>query len=89
MTSAACEKILREAQLLSPREVEDLIISLIGQREKKEDLGSSEIGWEDVRGSAQYPICGEDAQEWVTRTRREADESLTYSPRWPCRTPST
>ncbi len=75
MTSAACERILREAQLLSPREIEDLITSLIERREKEEDQGCTEIEWEDIRGSAPYPLCGEDAQEWVTRTRRESDES--------------
>lgn len=25
-------------------------------------------------GIVPYPLCGEDAQAWVTRTRREADE---------------
>jgi hypothetical protein len=27
-----------------------------------------------VRGIVAYPMCGEDAQAWVSRTRREADE---------------
>jgi hypothetical protein len=30
--------------------------------------------WREIRGSVQYPLCGEDAQAWVTRTRRESDE---------------
>ena len=30
--------------------------------------------WSDIRGTIPYPLCGEDAQEWVSRTRREADE---------------
>lgn len=30
--------------------------------------------WLDIAGTAPYPLVGEDAQEWVTRTRREAQE---------------
>lgn len=30
--------------------------------------------WAEIRGMATYPMLGEDAQEWVTRTRRESDE---------------
>jgi hypothetical protein len=30
--------------------------------------------WREIRGSVPYPLCGEDAQAWVTRTRRESDE---------------
>ncbi|OQY55303.1 MAG: hypothetical protein B6247_08300 [Candidatus Parabeggiatoa sp. nov. 2] len=28
----------------------------------------------DIRGAAPYPLMGEDAQQWVSRTRRESDE---------------
>ena len=30
--------------------------------------------WEDFAGSLSAPMCGEDAQHWVTRTRQESDE---------------
>ena len=30
--------------------------------------------WRDIRGCVPYPLFGEDAQAWVTRTRREEDE---------------
>ena len=30
--------------------------------------------WREIRGIVTYPMCGEDAQEWVSRTRRESDE---------------
>jgi hypothetical protein len=30
--------------------------------------------WSDLRGMATAPLMGEDAQEWVSRTRREGDE---------------
>jgi len=31
--------------------------------------------WRDIRGSVTYPMVGADAQAWVSRTRRESDES--------------
>ncbi|MEJ6486342.1 hypothetical protein N0Y54_34645 [Nostoc punctiforme UO1] len=30
--------------------------------------------WSDLKGKALYPLLGEDAAEWVSRTRREGDE---------------
>lgn len=40
--------------------------------------------WNDVRGIAPDLLGGEDAQEWVTRTRRESDETRDdQMRRWP------
>ena len=30
--------------------------------------------WSEAAGMLDYPLVGEDAQAWVTRTRREGDE---------------
>jgi hypothetical protein len=30
--------------------------------------------WREIRGSIPHPLFGEDAQAWVTRSRREQDE---------------
>jgi len=30
--------------------------------------------WSEAAGIATYPLVGEDAQQWVTRTRQEGDE---------------
>jgi hypothetical protein len=30
--------------------------------------------WREIRGSVQHAMCGEDAQAWVSRNRREDDE---------------
>lgn len=30
--------------------------------------------WREIRGSVPYPLCGEDAQAWITRSRRESEE---------------
>jgi hypothetical protein len=29
--------------------------------------------WSEIRGAAPYPLTGEDAQEWVSRSRQEDD----------------
>jgi hypothetical protein len=31
--------------------------------------------WRDIRGCVTYPLLGEDAQAWMTRTHREGDAS--------------
>ncbi len=31
--------------------------------------------WAEIAGAASYPLCGEDAQQWVSRGRREADKA--------------
>jgi hypothetical protein len=36
--------------------------------------GPRRRSWREIRGSVPYPACGEDAQAWVTRSRREAEE---------------
>jgi hypothetical protein len=29
--------------------------------------------WREIRGSVSYPLCGEDAQGWVTGSRKESE----------------
>lgn len=38
--------------------------------------------WREIRGLVAYPMFGEDAQQWVSRTRREADEQREKQ--WRC-----
>lgn len=30
--------------------------------------------WEEIKGIVPYPMCGEDAQRWVSHGRQEPDE---------------
>lgn len=39
-----------------------------------EDGPTQRRRWSEIRGIVSYPLCGEGAQEWVSRGRREADE---------------
>ncbi len=36
--------------------------------------GPRRRSWREIRGSVPYPLCGEDAQAWVTHGRRQSDE---------------
>ena len=36
--------------------------------------GTPGRAWMEIRGIMPYPMCGEDAQAWVSRTRQESDE---------------
>jgi hypothetical protein len=63
MASTIYEKILAEAQLLSPAEVDKLIVQLKERKSEKEVEEQPRPRWEDYIGSAPYPLCGEDAQD--------------------------
>jgi hypothetical protein len=39
-----------------------------------QETGQAPLHWADIRGALDYPACGEDAQEWVSRSRQEADD---------------
>lgn len=64
-------KILAEAHRLSPAELAELIAELSAARgaEKR-------VKWLPLRGSASYPMTGEDAQAWVSRSRAESDRDF-------------
>jgi hypothetical protein len=59
-----------EQLLLVERIVHDLAVagetSATGERRS----------WHELRGRAVHPLCGEDAQTWVSRGRHESDEAM-------------
>ncbi len=67
------EKVLRSIdQLSTPEQLE--IISHITDRLKQCELQQPKGKWLDLAGTAPYPLLGEDAQVWVSRSRREDQE---------------
>lgn len=72
--SAAVSEILKQAELLSTDEQLILAAMLIEQARKKAAVPNEQYKWLDVMGAAPYPLVGEDAQAWVTRTRQEGDD---------------
>lgn len=74
MASTDCERILREAEQLPPEEQLELIERLIARMRMRPQPGEEPPRLEDLAGTAPYPLCGEDAQEHISRTRQEADD---------------
>lgn len=76
MSLSGYDQVVREADAL-PREEQLRLIARLAQRLSSPREGQAEKGgprWEDSAGIASHPVCGEDAQRWVTRTRQQSDE---------------
>jgi hypothetical protein len=65
------DKLIRKADSLSP---EDRLRLLEHLSRKVSPPGRANRQWREIQGAAPYPLLGEDAQAWVSRTRREGDE---------------
>jgi hypothetical protein len=76
MASSVYEQVVREADSLPPEEQLRLIARLAGRLSPPhgQQPQSHAPRWEDSAGIASHPLCGEDAQHWVTRTRQESDQ---------------
>ncbi len=78
MASAELEEIIKRAENLPPDEQLYLISRLADKARQsyQTDQSLPEVRyWRDLRVAAPYPLVGEDAQEWVTRTRHESEQS--------------
>ena len=76
MASSVYEQVVREADLL-PREEQLRLIARLAERlssPQERHTESHRPRWEDSAGIATHPVCGEDAQHWVTRARQESDQ---------------
>ncbi len=71
---ATVNEILNQAKILSSDEQLVLAAMLIGQARQQAKPQHGQRKWLDVVGAAPYPLAGEDAQDWVTRTRQEGEE---------------
>jgi hypothetical protein len=73
MGSNAIREILRKVDALSEEEQAYLIEALASRLERLRRRKGSARKWSELRGTAPYPLAGEDAQEWITRGRQEDD----------------
>ncbi len=71
MTSAELDELIKQTDSLSPEERLQLLEHL---RRGVSAPGKTNRKWREIRGVAQWPLLDEDAQAWVSRTRREGDE---------------
>ncbi len=69
MTRSRYQEILRLVDELSAGECEQLIAHLTAAQDGLPDESASRPKWTDLIGTAPYPALGEDAQEWITRSR--------------------
>ena len=72
--SPLLQALLKQAEQLTPEEQLELISRLADQLRIQTTSPKPQRKWSDLKGLAPYPLMGEDAQEWVSRTRREGDE---------------
>ncbi len=74
MASAKLIEIIKQVESLTIEDQMALITHLQEQVQRTQQ-DRPRKSWHDIQGTAPYPMVGEDAQEWVTRTRREGDEA--------------
>jgi len=69
MATPDYERVLRKAEALTPDEQRRLIQDISERLLARPEPGKKRPRLEDLAGTAPYPLCGEDAQKWVTRNR--------------------
>ena len=68
------QELLRQADGLTVDEQLRLAAYLVDKARRACGAQPPPGKWCDLCGAAPYPLAGEDAQGWVSRTRREDDE---------------
>jgi hypothetical protein len=78
-----CQTILSLAEKLSLEDRQEIGRRLLAESTTPAETPKTKRSLMDFAGIAEahYPLCGEDAQAWVTRTRRESDEAHEASMR--------
>lgn len=74
MEQETLEDIQRRVEALTPNEQLSLVVYLVQRIRDAYSDDQPRPKWSDLCGLAPCPMMGEDAQAWVTRTRRESDE---------------
>ena len=57
---------------LLPEERQQLAETILRELAPGATPGRRRRLWREIRGSVPFPLCGEDAQAWVSRSRSEA-----------------
>lgn len=67
-------EIMKQAEMLSASDQLELAVLLIERARQNPSLATQRYKWMDAAGVAPYPLTGEDAQDWISRTRQEGDD---------------
>lgn len=70
MPSAQLENVKQQIELLADDERSFLLLYLM---QIQEQADSTSARWSDIAGAATYPLVGEDAQDWISRSRQESE----------------
>ena len=68
--STELDELIKRTEGLSPEDRQRLLEHL----SHSVSTGRGHRQWREIRGAPPYPLVEEDAQMWVSRTRREGDE---------------
>ena len=74
MATNPLDEIIKQIEMLTPDDQLRLIEYLAQKARDACPSPEPRRRWSEIRGIAQYSMLGEDAQGWVSRTRRESDE---------------
>jgi hypothetical protein len=74
MSAEMLETLQKQAELLTVDEQLRLVAYLAEKARAAYPPTKPRRKWAEIRGAAPYPLLGEDAQAWVSRTRQEGDE---------------
>lgn len=80
MASMTVLELAKHAELLAPEDQLYLIARLADKAQHAYRQQTPRRKWRDICGAAPYPLTGEDAQTWVSRTRTENDVEREH--RW-------
>ena len=69
------QEAINQVEALSPDEQYELVAAIVKNlRAKAKNESKKTYSWKAAKGIVSFPLTGEDAQAWVTRTRAEGDE---------------
>jgi len=74
MTTTALTELIEKADTLTPEDQWRLANHLVQRVLHNLPTAKPHRKWEDLIGLLPYPALGEDAQAYISRTRREGDE---------------
>jgi len=74
MSTKVLKELMQKAETLTADEQMLLAARLVERARQAQARSGHTARWGDLYGRAAGPLAGEDAQAWVSRTRREADE---------------
>jgi hypothetical protein len=79
MSSQLLETLIKETDALSIQDQMRLAAHLMVRLSQTNLPDTPRRKWSEICGIVPYPLVGEDAQAWISRTRRESDEHREHS----------